>query len=1063
MTEPATVVSPVVLAALERRHLDGFPSGRWRLGPDVHDPARPVLYEITGMSAVSGDLAGAVSAMHQPGHRLVLVWQGTGGRNRVFAGVRRLPEAPSTEDHLAMLLGVLRAHVPGLEAAGPHRLSGTELPGLADAVSGANATAVMTGVPALLQTGGLERLADAAGGRDHVVMVVAEPVPAAELDLLLDRCRELRAEIRRFVTRTVSASRGESTGRAETRQVPELDLPGLPAGLRALAEFVKRTSLTATQKTLARMVSASVARLLTDELGTPGSEQRSEGRSAGTSTTIELTEPHAEASEALLTRVIARLELARSTGSWTTSVYLAADRPSTVDVLTGALRAMWSGGGVEPPRVSTPPDWMTKAAMLSGGTIVNELRHPLGDVFDGLRTCHTSAELAGVLPLPQREIAGVPVRRAAEFSLNPAPAGGEAVVAGSLRDSRGADLGPVALGLETLNRHTFITGMTGYGKSTTARNILLGAHETAGLPFLVIEPVKAEYRELAADPRLAGQLRVYTIGDEDRGIPLRLNPFTPVASVPLQRHIDLLRAVFNAAFPMFPGMPYVLEEAMLAIYADRGWDLRSSANDLLGAQSTPSDRAALTPTLTDLHDKVEEILAQKGYGTEVHQNMGAALRARLRSLMVGVKGRTLDGRGSLAAHELFENPCVIELRNLGDDEEKAFVMALLLALLSEYGEARAQGTRRLRHLTLIEEAHRLLAAPRSSGGADQADSQAKAVRMFSDLLAEMRSYGEGFIVSDQIPTKLVPDVVKNSTVKIVHRLSAPDDRALMGASMNLTDAQRDHLAELPPGHAVLHDDSASAAALIQVPLLEFTSTAAPVREFERSPFWRNGSCVACPDPCRLVGRSLGTTAPDAVDAAIAPVLTAILLGDADTAWRRWTSWREGWNGDRPARYCTVSQSSHRWLGTAFRGRAALLGRAAGPGETLAQDRAGRRVAKLLFAWLDLTALDDDARQMFADTQKALAELFEGHPGSCPAPCLMTPFAGAAPPELRRALAARATQAVSVETRVRNLLAALPCLDELVDPHAYLRCLLTACVPTDIGEVLDALDCRDPDV
>ena len=140
------------------------------------------------------------------------------------------------------------------------------------------------------------------------------------------------------------------------------------------------------------------------------------------------------------------------------------------------------------------------------------------------------------------------------------------------------------------------------------------------MPFFVIEPVKGEYRRLR-DAEGLGDLRVYSIGGDDVALPLRLNPFAPIAGVPLMRHIDLLKAVFNASFPMFAGMSYVLEEAILEIYADRGWDLRTSANRALGARASAGDLAAMTPSIADLHDKIEVVLDRKRYGQEIHQNM----------------------------------------------------------------------------------------------------------------------------------------------------------------------------------------------------------------------------------------------------------------------------------------------------------------------------------------------------------------------------------------------------------------------------------------------------------
>ena len=109
--------------------------------------------------------------------------------------------------------------------------------------------------------------------------------------------------------------------------------------------------------------------------------------------------------------------------------------------------------------------------------------------------------------------------------------------------------------------------------------------------------------------------------------------------------------------------------------------------------------------------------------------------------------------------------------------------------------ARAEGPSapRLRHLTVIEEAHRLLRQPAQGEGGGPA---AHAVEMFAGLLAEIRAYGEGLVIAEQIPSKLIPDVIKNTAIKIVHRLPAKDDRDAVGATMNLTDEQSSEV----PGH-----------------------------------------------------------------------------------------------------------------------------------------------------------------------------------------------------------------------------------------------------------------------
>ena len=271
------------------------------------------------------------------------------------------------------------------------------------------------------------------------------------------------------------------------------------------------------------------------------------------------------------------------------------------------------------------------------------------------------------------------MREHAEFGLCVPPPDGVGIEIGALLDGAGRRLEPVTVPLGALNRHVFITGMTGFGKTTTCKRLLLEAYGRHGLPFLVVEPAKAEYRELANMRALRGKLRVYAMG-ADSPLPFRLNPLQPVPGAPLARHIDLLKAVFNASFPMFRGHDLYIGGRLYEVYRERGWSLYTSGNALLRERSSAEDIAALTPTLEDLHAKIDVVLGEKKYGKEVEQNLGAALRSRLKSLLVGNKGIMLNTRRSTPLEDLFRSPAVIELQNLGDDEEKGFVMALLFVL-----------------------------------------------------------------------------------------------------------------------------------------------------------------------------------------------------------------------------------------------------------------------------------------------------------------------------------------------------------------------------------------------
>ena len=370
--------------------------------------------------------------------------------------------------------------------------------------------------------------------------------------------------------------------------------------------------------------------------------------------------------------------------------------------------------------------------------------------------------------------------------------------------------------------------MTGSGKTNTCFGILEQVWDGGrGVPFLVVESAKAEYRNLAHLPGMEG-LKVFTIGDETAS-PLRINPFEVPPGILVQTHIDYLKSLFSAAFVLYPPMPYVLEQGLREVYCDRGWDLARNVN----RRGSVSPRRF--PTLSDLVAKVRDVVDRMGYDERISMDVKAGLVARLDQLRSGGgKGPMLDTRSSIPAAILFGSPCVLELKQLVDDDEKAFVIGLMLIRLYEYyegGEGRSTPSKGgLRHVTLIEEAHRLLRnVSTEQGGEVAANPKGRAIEVFANILSEIRAYGEGFVIAEQVPVKLVPDALKNTNLKLVHRLVADDDRKAVGGTMNLTESQTRHLMTLGRGQAVAYAEGMRKSVLVTVPLSKANAPSAQPR------------------------------------------------------------------------------------------------------------------------------------------------------------------------------------------------------------------------------------------
>lgn len=416
-----------------------------------------------------------------------------------------------------------------------------------------------------------------------------------------------------------------------------------------------------------------------------------------------------------------------------------------------------------------------------------------------------TASAAFRFPVPIRGgVPGVRTRQVApSYDVGPRVArlAADELLIGTFSDRGGVASVPLAY----LNRHVLLAGTTGSGKTTTCLGLLLQLWEK-GIPFLVIEPAKAEYRALLET--LRDDLLIFTLGDESTS-PFRLNPFEIQPGARVETHLSAVAAAINAAIPTFGVLPTLIEQALERLYLDKGWNLVDRAR---------SDEQRLYPTLGELYHEIIRVAEERGYSDRTMQDVRGAAAGRIGSLLRGSKGRTLNTLRSIPMNELMTRPVVLELQSLTDDE-KALVMMFLLTMIYEYCQVHRESAK-LQHVTVVEEAHRVMAAvPHRADRETMADTRAEAVGLFSSLLSEVRAYGEGLIIAEQIPTRLAQDALKNTNIKIVHRLPGEDDRNAIGATMRMDDRQREHVAGLTPsrGEAAFFADGLEKPTFIEVP------------------------------------------------------------------------------------------------------------------------------------------------------------------------------------------------------------------------------------------------------
>ena len=509
--------------------------------------------------------------------------------------------------------------------------------------------------------------------------------------------------------------------------------------------------------------------------------------------------PLADHYQKLLTFRLKSLSEGQSLGIWRVAVYLLGDDDS-YPALASAVCSVLSGPEPfsEPVRVfdgAQAGRWAAQWAMPddAGPAGPASFAHPYA-----AQTLLSSRELAALVHLPDQETPGFQVREEPVFDTAKAVTGsGDHLRLGMIAHGSRVTTVPYEASIEVLTRHVLVAGITGAGKTNTVFGLLCELADR-NVPFLVIEPAKSEYRSLLQSRKFGDRVLVFTPGDEMIA-PFRLNPFDVEKDVPLAPHLDLLRAAFSASFGMWTPLPQVLERCLYDIYADKGWNLLTGRNRRL----PEGGRSPLAfPTLTDLVQKVPEVTRQLGYDEKIEADIQAALISRLQSLMIGGKGAMLDTSASLPMDVLLGRPVVIELEQLGSDDDKALLMGLLLVRLAEF-RRRAGTSRTLRHVTVVEEAHRLLSRTAPQASEENADPRGHAVGTFVNLLAEIRAYGEGIIIADQVPLRLAPEAIKNTNLKIAHQTVSKDDREALAGAMAMDAAQARALTSLPKGRAAV--------------------------------------------------------------------------------------------------------------------------------------------------------------------------------------------------------------------------------------------------------------------
>ncbi|MBR1507558.1 MAG: ATP-binding protein [Eubacterium sp.] len=539
------------------------------------------------------------------------------------------------------------------------------------------------------------------------------------------------------------------------------------------------------------------------------SEQTTKSVSTNTSSTTE--NKAVTDTMQLLDELIQKTKEYDSYGMWNIASYFISDDMSAAEIAASNYRSLMNGekSGRE---LSAINSWRCNNPEIIGDfrdltTYLSRFMHPTfcygtSDEFNVLTDATTSVsgrDLGLHMGLPRETVSGLPVIEHAEF--------GKEVTTYQLftdkkelrpeekmRLGRVFDLGRITnkiveLENKSLNMHTFITGSTGSGKSNTVYQMLSELYHD-NIPFLVIEPAKGEYKDVFGH---LSDVNVFSTNPNVSEL-INLNPFKFPSSIHVLEHVDGLVEIFSACWPMYDAMPAFFKDAMLKSYESVGWDLGSSTFDGEDVEF---------PDFEILADELNELIENSDYASDIKSNYRGALITRVKSLSVGLN-KFIFTSEQTPYERIFDENCILDISRVKSGETKALIMGMMVYILNEYRvDRKTTNNNGLKHVTVLEEAHNLLKNTTNS----QSELVSKSVEMLTQTIAEIRTYGEGFIIVDQSPSSVDISAIKNTNTKIVLRTPEANDREAVGRSMGLTENQVNEIAKLPGGVAVVYQNN----------------------------------------------------------------------------------------------------------------------------------------------------------------------------------------------------------------------------------------------------------------